>query len=78
MEWIDVKEHLPENCSVYEGRRAINLLVLMKSRYPNGKPLVAKRQRYLAGYPYCKWMWSHHDDDRITHWMPPPEEPKTE
>lgn len=72
MEWISVKDHLPEQEERFKGRKAIMCNVLVKSVYPNGKPFAQRSQRYKTGSHKdgsVTWVWGGKYRDRITHWI---------
>ena len=77
MEWISVKERLPEELPENKGRKTISCLVALKSCYPKGKATIQKRQRQWIPYydgSFVGWEWSRIGAQRVTHWMPLPAE----
>ena len=80
LDWISVKDRLPEDLPENEGRKVIPCLVSLSSVYPNGKPTTQKRQRQLQYYGSAGWAWewSRIGSSRVTHWMPLPEGPEVE
>lgn len=79
MEWISVKDRLPEEMPENYGRKIIPCIVALKSCYPKGKPTIQKRQRqwiYHYDGSFVGWEWSRLGAYRVTHWMPLPEPPK--
>ena len=78
MEWISVKERLPEELPENKGRKTISCLVALKSCYPKGKATIQKRQRQWIPYydgSFVGWEWSRIGAQRVTHWMPLPAPP---
>ena len=82
MEWISVKEGLPEDMPENKEKKVIPCFVALKSVYPNGKHTIQKRQRQIVsaydknGKRIKTWAWSRRRAYDITHWMPLPAPPK--
>lgn len=75
MEWISVKDRMPENGN--ENQKAIKVLVAIKSK--NGITVRTQtrfqdRLYHADGYEIC-WKWRYSAGE-VTHWMPIPEPPR--
>lgn len=68
--WIDVNQELPENKEENKNKKRIKCFVLLRSVYPNGKPIAQVSERYWNG---TQWQWSKNMNDRVIYWMSVPE-----
>ncbi len=72
MEWISVKDRLPQ---ARKGETSgFTVLILSDGKAEDTYP------RHYTGYyagGWYFWGWAHHEDEpKVTHWMPLPEDPK--
>lgn len=79
MEWISVKDHMPED-DLPEGSKALQIKVLVAIKSKNGYTVRTQnriRQERAWEGKYTEWYWRY-SAGRVTHWMPLPEPPKGE
>ena len=65
MEWISVKERLPERDGMY---------IVHTRNLTAWKPL--KHNVFIAEYCFNDFVFRGWEDNNVTHWMPLPEPPK--
>lgn len=73
MEWISVKDMLPEDDARVHGKKRLKVLCY------NGRCIRTetrqKNDDYFVKLGYPRWFWGKSKND-VTHWMPLPEPPK--
>lgn len=80
MEWISVKDRLPEE-NLSFGRVQVTVLACTKAKKVTIASRVFEQERTFKygniekTYP-AHWIWSRGMNSKITHWMPLPEPPK--
>lgn len=84
MEWISVKDILPEDMPKNKGKKVIPCFVALEPNYPNGRYKIQERQRRIVsrydenGKLIKRWVWSGTWACEITHWIQMPGQPKEE
>lgn len=80
MEWISVKDRLPE-----PGKEVLLIVHGWQSRliYIGELNHIAAEKSWLTGVTsaesdWCIWGWSYLKEPHVTHWMPLPEPPEVE
>jgi hypothetical protein len=72
MEWIDVRDRLPETHEIYNGSPLTSGSVLIF----NGSYIDSGSYEQTYATKKFRWLGSQNNVTKVTHWMPYPPKPK--
>lgn len=81
MEWISVKDHMPED-DLPENSKVLQIKVIVAIKAKNGYTMrtqnrIRQKRSWGSEQPFSDWYWRFSHGE-VTHWMPLPKPPKGE